>query len=114
MKKSFCLEATNSIQAMLTSKGNVVALDWNKIREDYEAAYFSAELCLESPRGEYSIEEMESIIFDMEMSTAEVDEALRLEFHSMSLEAQAKMLELLHAADSEHFDYWEKTLLDHS
>ena len=89
----------------------MVEIDWKRIKEDHEVAYFRAEMCLDLPEGDYSIEEMQDIIQDMEMSTVEVDEALRLEFQSMPTEMQTKMLELLQTADSEHFDYWQRTLL---
>ena len=86
-------------------------IDWRRIREDHEVAYFRGEMEVDSPDGSYNIEEMEDILLEMQLSTAEVDEALRMEFQSMPPEAQTKMLELLQAADSEHFDYWQRTLL---
>lgn len=49
-------------------------IDWKRIREDHEAAYFRTEMCLDLPEGDYSIEEMQDIIQEMEMSTIEVDE----------------------------------------
>ena len=89
----------------------MVDIDWSRIKEDHEAAYFNAGICLESPEGDYSVEEMQGIIDDMEKSTTEVDAALRQEFQSMPPEMQKGMLELLRKADPGHFDYWKETLL---
>lgn len=40
-------------------------IDWKRIREDHEVAYFRGEMAVDSPDGSYSIEEMEDILLEM-------------------------------------------------
>lgn len=85
--------------------------DWDRIKDDHEAAYARGQMAVDMPAGTYSIEEMESISFDMDMSTVEVETALKLDLQSMSPEAQQKMLELLEKADPGNMDFWRNILL---
>ncbi len=87
------------------------AFDWNRIKEDHEMAYARGQIAADMPAGMYSIEELEKISLDMDLSTVEVDTAMRMEFQSMPPEAQQKMLELLEKADPDNMDFWRKTLL---
>lgn len=85
--------------------------NWKKIQEDHEAAYARGQIAADMPMGTYSVEELERISLDMDISTVEVDTAMRMEFQSMPPEAQQKMLELLEKADPDNMDFWRKTLL---
>ena len=87
------------------------AFDWNRIKEDHEAAYARGQIAADMPVGTYSIEELEKISLDMDLSTVEVDTAMKMDFQSMPPEAQQKMLDLLEKADPENMDFWRKTLL---
>lgn len=44
-------------------------IDWRRIREDHEVAYFRGEMEVDSPDGSYNIEEMEDILLEMQLST---------------------------------------------
>ena len=85
--------------------------DWDKIKDDHETVYARGQIAADMPMGTYSIEELEKISLDMDLSTVEVDTAMRMEFQSMSPEAQRKMLELLEKADTDNMEFWRRTLL---
>ena len=85
--------------------------NWDKIKDDHETAYARGQIAADMPAGTYSIEELEKISLDMDLSTVEVDTAIKIDFQSMSPEAQQKMLELLEKADPDNMDFWRKTLL---
>lgn len=83
---------------------------WNDLMVEHELAYLRGDLATSSPES-YTIEEMKAISDGMFTSTAEVEEAMRKDFQSWTLQAQAKMLDLLQQADSEHFDWWMEMLV---
>lgn len=85
--------------------------DWDKIKDDHEAVYTRGQIAADMPAGTYSIEETEEISLDMDLSTVEVDTAMKMDFQSMPPEAQQKMLELLEKADPDNVGFWKKTLL---
>ena len=87
-----------------------MSTNWNALREEHEIAYLRADICLGSPQS-YSLEEKRQICADMEVSTTEIDAALRADFEALPPVAQGKMLDLLQEADPEHFEWWLITLL---
>lgn len=89
----------------------MTTIDWDRIKEDHETAYARGQIAADMPTGTYSIEELEKISLDMDLSTVEVDTAMKMDFQSMSPDAQQKMLELLEKADPDNMDFWRKTLL---
>ena len=84
--------------------------DWNELMVSHELAYLKGDLATSSPES-YTVEEMATISDGMFASTVEVEAALRKDFQSWTPQAQAKMLNLLQQADSEHFDWWLETLV---
>lgn len=68
--------------------------EFKQLMEDHAATYFRGEMAAANPK-DYTLEELEAMSIDMDLSTVEVDEFLRQDFQSMPPEAQAVMFNLL-------------------
>ena len=83
--------------------------EWAALVEEHEMAYFRGELATSSPES-YSIDEMREISEAMDESTAKAEAAMRADFQSMPVHAQAAMLNLLEKADPGNMAFWNRVL----
>ena len=60
---------------------------YNQLIQDHEATYFRGEMAVANP-SDYSIEEMEAISIDMDLSTVEMEETMRQDFQGMPPQMQ--------------------------
>ena len=88
----------------------ITNIDWNKLKEDHELAYFRADVCLGSPQS-YSLEEKKQICADMDASTAEIDAAIKDDFVKLPPKAQGMLLDMLCASGCMTPEYWKEMLL---
>ena len=82
---------------------------WQDLYERNEMAYFRGELAISSPQS-YTIDEMREISDGMDAATAEAEAAMRADFQSMPVHAQAAMLDLLEKADPGNMAFWNRVL----
>lgn len=84
--------------------------EFKQLMEDHAATYFRGEMAVANPR-DYTLEELEAMSIDMDLSAVEVDEFLRQDFQSMPQQMQEAMLQMLCASSEEAKKFWEGVLL---
>ena len=88
---------------------NEINPNWNALRENHEIAHLRADICIGSPQS-FTLDEKRQICEDLDSTAEAIDAAIREEFAAMPAFAQARMLELLSAADPGNMDFWNELL----